>query len=147
MVNQNAEAEALFAAKFDCRFPYLEKAAAKAVIDEGWKLSADAAFGVLHEICRKPRYAKVTRKRQLELIDEWLAGGSHPLQDWIAQCARALVEKRHLPWQQAVSVMEAVASYPRQYAALNIAYFSGDCDGEGDAHLQAAHNRITRAWA
>ena len=147
MVEQNTNAETHFAAKIDCQFPYLDKAAAKALIDEGWALTTDAAFGVLHEICRKPRGAQVTRKRQHELIDEWLAGGSHPLQERIAECARALVEKRHLPWHQAVSVMDAVARYPRQYAPLHIAYFTGDCDGEGDAQLEAAQSRITGLWS
>lgn len=143
---EDTDAEARFAAKCDCRFPYRDKAAALALIEEGWALSIDAAFGVLYEICQKPRSARVGRSRQHELVDQWITFGSHPLQDQVVGCARALVEGSKLPWRQAVDVMDEIANYPRQYAALNIAYFSGDCDGDGDAQLAAAHERITVAW-
>ena len=147
MLEQILDAEVRFAAKFDCRFPYLDQAAATTLIEEGWALSPNAAFVVLHEICRKPHSAKVSCKRQSELIDQWIAKGSHPLQEQIVQCARVLVQGCRLPWRQAAMVMEVVANYPHQYAALSIAYFSGDCDGEGDAQLEATHSRITNGWA
>jgi hypothetical protein len=139
--------EAAFAAKIDCRFPYADRDLATALIAEGWSLSAEAAFGILHEICQKPRSEAVSRKRQYELVVEWLALGSHPLQQHLLPCAHALIEGSKVPWPDAVSVMDEIAGYNGQYSALNIALFAGDRDHEGDAQLEAAHDRITAAWA
>jgi len=146
MMDKGTDAEARFAAKFDCCFPYRDKVAALALMEEGWSLSINAAFCVLHEIGRKPRSARVSRARQHDLINQWIILGHHPLSDQVVLCARALIEGSKLPWQQAVRVMDEIANFPRQYAALNIAYFSGDGDSDGDAQLDAAYARITAAW-
>ena len=141
------EAEIRFAAKIDCEFPYRDHAMAAAIIDEGWSLSMDAAFAVLHEICRKPESERVTQKRQHDLVDEWAANFEHPLKEPMLRCARALIEKDWLPWDEAVMVMKQIERFEGQYAALNIAYFSGDGNSyEGDTELETTRERILAGW-
>jgi hypothetical protein len=148
MEQRDVVAAMRFAAKIDCRFPYRDRASASALIAEGWSISLDAAFGVLHEICRKPKSSPVTRQRQHQLMDEWAARFDHPLREPLLRCARALTEKKPLAWEEAVSVMEEVGKFDAQFSALNIAYFSGDCDSdEGASGLEAARDRICRAWS
>ncbi len=148
MKRTDNEAEIRFAAKIDCRFPYRDRVMASAIIKEGWSISMDAAFGVLYEICLKPKSERVSRKRQHELIDEWAVDFDHPLKESMLRCARVLAEKQYLPWQEAVSVMEQIQQFEGEYSALNIACFAGDRDSvEGDAELEAAHERICKEWS
>jgi hypothetical protein len=148
MVHHEPDAVVLFTAKIDCRFPYGDRALASALIEEGRSISLEASFCVLEQICRKPKSDRVTPKRQQELIEEWAAGFEHTLKEPMLHCARTLTEKQRLSWQEAVGVMEQIGQSEAQYAALNIAYFSGECDSdEGATQLEAAHNRIRLAWS
>jgi hypothetical protein len=147
MQRHNNEAEIRFAAKIDCRFPYDDRVKASALIEEGWAISLDASYGVLHEISRKPKFDCVTQQRQHELIDEWAAQFEHPLKEPLVRCARALTDRQYLPWIDAVKVMSEIAPFHGQYAALNIACFAGDSDSdEGDRGLEAAHERVCKVW-
>ena len=144
----DAGAEIVFAAKIDSRFPYRDQASASALIEEGRAVSLEASFGVLHEICRKGKSDRVTRKRQHELVEQWATGFEHDLKDPLLQCAHALIEKQHLSCEETMGLMEQIGHFEGQYAALNIAYFAGDCDSnESASQLEATHERICHLWS
>lgn len=139
--------EPLFVDPIDARFPYDDKEQASTLIRDGQKISLNAAFCVLHEICRAPQSNTVSKRRQLELLSEWTETVCHEIAAPVLKCARALIEGERLPWNEAVEIMEQIGSYDGQRAALAIAYFSGDCDtDEGDIALNDAQNRIRSRW-
>lgn len=136
-----------FADSISCRFPYKQKSAAEALILQGWAISPNAAFCVLHEICRLPQSVHVESIAQRALVEQWTSAGSHPLQSLLVKCANALIESKSIAWQDAVRIMNEIRRYEGQYAALSIAYFAGDFStSEGDAALENINNDIRQQW-
>src|SRR5687768_3159107 len=119
MVLHDADAEKSFKAPFDGRFPY-DDPSASALIRQGWKISLNAAFCVLHELCRPPHphQSNVTKERLRELVTEWAAGPEHPLKAPMVGAALSLVEGKYIPWREGVELMKRVADYDGQRAAL-----------------------------
>jgi hypothetical protein len=147
MLLHDRAAEIPFEASMDARFPYTDRHKASALIAEGWAISLNASFCVLEEICRAPRGAIVTPERQRELVAEWGAAFEHPLKGPLLRCAEALIDHEALPWNEAVSAMYQVSMFDGQRAALNIVYFSADCDSEeGDEALTSTDRQIREAW-
>ena len=137
-----------FADSFHAKFPYRDKEAAAALIHQGWAISPNAAFCVLHEICRPPLGAESDIDLQNELLDCWLVSGDHPLKPSIVACAIALINDRPLPWQAIVELMKKIDRFPDEYAALAVAYSASDCEStEGNAALDNEDDRIRRRWA
>lgn len=140
-------ADAAFEALIDAKFPYDEPAKASAYIAQGWSISLNAAFCVLQEICRPGQGTDVSRQRLVELVSEWRSGPEHPLKAPLLACASALIDGTPLPYPDGVRIMDEVAKYDGQRAALGIAYFASDCDTpEGDRALEDAFQRISREW-
>ena len=147
MILHDAVAEQPFEAAFDARFPYRDAEAASALIAQGWSISLNAAFCVLHEICRPPQGVRVSEKRLRELLAEWRAGPEHALKLPLVECAEALIGGTHIPWQDGVRLMDEIAKFDAQRAALSIAYFSSDCSRkEGDDALTETVGRVRRIW-
>ena len=143
----DAAADAAFDALIDARFPYDERAKASAYIAQGWSTSLNAAFCVLQELCRPPHGVNVSRERLVELIAEWRSGPGHALKAPLITCARALVDGTSLAWRDGLLIMDAIAKYDGQRAALGIAYFASDCGTpEGDKALEEVFQRICREW-
>ena len=139
--------EQKFVESFDAKFPYDDEEAATALIHQGWAISPNAAFCVLEEICRLPRGAAVDTGAQHSLAAQWAASGQHPLMSAVLRCAAALIDSTPLSSRDAVGIMRDVSAYSGQYAALNIAYFSGDCSTpEGDGALEQASIEIRKQW-
>ncbi len=63
----------------DCLFPYDDEVQAIELIKIGSAISPNAAFMVLHEICRPPRSSHVAASRVNELLAKWTAAAHHPL--------------------------------------------------------------------
>ena len=143
----DATAETPFEARIDAQFPYRDRSASSALIQEAPRISLNAVFCVLDEICRPPNSSAVTRERQLELLAEWSSTFEHDLKEPLLNCANGLIEGRALPWPDVESVMEQIGRFEAQRAALSVAYFAGDSDSdEGDAALERAHRRISASW-
>ena len=146
MILHNAAAEKPFEASFDGRFPY-EDASASTLIRQGWAISLNAAFCVLHELCRPPHPSTVSKERLRELLTEWAAGPDHPLKTPVLQAANALIHETPLDWQEGIELMRQVGSYDGQRAALSIVYFASDCDStEGDKALTETDDGIREHW-
>lgn len=139
--------EQRFLDAIDSRFPYDDPARARALIAQGCRLSANAMFAVLHEICRPPRSATVDRARLLALVEEWRSMADHPLAADLAACAVALIERRRLPVPNALRLMERVGACPGQWAALSIVTFAADVDsGETEAVIEGFDVAIRALW-
>lgn len=147
MLLHDREADSAFDGLIDCQFPY-NSPSASALIRQGWATSLNAAFCVLHELCRPPRECAVSKARLRALVAEWAAGGDHPLKDPVLQAAHALIEGEPLPWRQGVALMERIGLFDGQRAALGIAYFASaeDEDDENSLALTRTNEEIRRRW-
>jgi hypothetical protein len=146
MVLHDAEAEKSFTAPFGCGFPY-DGPSALALIRQGWQISLNAAFCVLHELCRPPKHCDVAKDRLRELVGEWAAGPGHPIKAPVLHAAHTLIEGTSLPWREGVELMKRVSDYDGQRAALAIAYFASDCDSpEGEEALTRTDADIREQW-
>jgi hypothetical protein len=129
-----------------CCFPYHDETAWRALIDLGRTISPNAAFAVLEEISRPPRGESISPSVLQGIGIYWRANFDHPLADLILDCAMALIDRREIPAQRAYEIMETIAQYPGQYAALNIVYFACEeaehLSGEVDRRCDA----ITACW-
>ncbi|TFW27003.1 hypothetical protein [Duganella callida] len=122
----------------DCRFPYDDEVHASELIELGSAISPNAAFMVLHEICRPPRSSQVVGSRVNELLAEWTAAVHHPLVQEVLPVARAMTQNREISTVEAIRVMKSIAPYRNQFSALSIAYFAcDDLTGEGEAEYRS----------
>jgi hypothetical protein len=128
----------------DCRFPFGDRGAALALIDEGCRVSANAAFALVEEIVRPARGSDAPRELRLDYLGYVFAHLIHPLTSVIRPLAEQVVAGREPTADEALRVMRMVAEHPGQYAALNIAYFSADDPRED---LDQEDGAIRRSWA
>lgn len=128
----------------DCRFPYEDPRQASELIKLGSAISTNAAFMVLHEICRRPRSNHVATSRVNDLLAEWTEAVHHPLVLEVLPVATAVIQNRELSTVEAIRVMKKIAPHPNQFSALSIIYFAcDDIAGEVETEYQA----IVDAWA
>jgi hypothetical protein len=128
----------------DSRFPYDDEIRAGELIKLCAAISPNAAFMVLHEICRPPRSSKVTNSRLSALLEEWAAAFYHPLVECVLSAAVAMIQKREISTESAIRLMNRIALYANQFNALSIVYFACD-DIAGEVELK--HQAIISAWA
>ena len=139
------ESEALFINDIDCKFPYLDRQRCVQLIDQALSISPNAIFAVIEEISRIPSSLKnsvsATTLHELLLIIE--SKFSHPLKNMILAISRMLIDGSNQRVVDSISQMEIVGKYPRQFAALNIIYFS--CEGDKD-ELDQMREKIVNEW-
>lgn len=147
MILQDGEAEKSLDASIGGRFPYNDPSAS-ALLARGWQISLNAAFCVLHELCRPPKGVDVKQVRLRELVAEWAEGGpDHPLKMPLLNAAHCLIDHAPLPWPEGAELMKRVAEFEGQRAALAIAYFASDCDDpDGDEALALLDAEIRQKW-
>ena len=121
----------------DCRFPYDDEVRARELIKLGSAISPNAAFMVLHEICRPPCSSQVVISRVNVLLGEWIVAVRHPLVQEVLPVAKAMIQNREISPVEAIRVMKSIAPYRNQFSALSIAYFAcDDTTGEAEAEYQ-----------
>jgi hypothetical protein len=142
----DVDAEQPFAALIDAKFPYGD-ASASALIRQGWRISLNAAFCVLDELCRAPVSSDVSKARLQELLAEWADGPDHVLKAHVLSAAQNLIDGNALAWREGVDLMRRIGEYDGQRAALGIAYFASECGSpEGDAALSRANAETRARW-
>jgi hypothetical protein len=132
----------------DCRWPYRDIERSRELIFTGVRISPNAAFIALHELCCLPRSADARSTDLLELVDFWLRVFDHPLAPSMATCAKSMIEHKASSVPETLAMMEAIESHPGLYATLAIASFSCD-DSAGivdarDAAIRAAWDGASR---
>ncbi|WP_425407823.1 hypothetical protein [Hyphococcus sp.] len=135
--------EAEFDALIDCKFPYNDAKECMRLINLAAKISPEASFMVLHEICRPPKDATVLNIRLSELLTEWRKTVTHPLRDRMFECAQYLIGGGWATVDFALQLIREIEKFPGQYSALNIAYFC--CDDES-GKIENEYERIRSAW-
>ena len=135
--------EAEFNDLLDCNFPYNDRTAALALFDRAKAISPNAMFLVLDEICRPGVGVSVSKETLLELIDVWAVSMDHPLSAPVVSVARIIASGSECSVPAAAALMEKVAQYKGQYAALSIAYMS--CN-DSDNLLEARESDIRTQW-
>lgn len=133
-----------FINSFDCKFPYEDQPKWIQIIEEGCKMSSNAAFAVLHEICRPPHGKKVTSKQLREMADYWSENANFPLAVPISKAAYAMIDHQELSVSEVIEIMNIVSNHRNEYSALAIAYFSCD-DMEGV--VEDRYKEIISSWA
>ena len=133
--------EAEFIDSIDCQFPYDTEEKWRSLITQGVSISPNAAFMILHEICRPPR--SVDPNVMGAILKQWCQQFTHPLVEIVLPAAESMINGKELPVAKCMDIMRIVAAYKDQYNALSIPYFACD-DTNGEAeHL---HQKIITAW-
>jgi hypothetical protein len=133
--------ESEFLNSIDCRFPYQDEPRWRALILQGKTISANASFGVLHEIARKPFGHGVSEREQLAMLGVWRAENDHPLVQLVVEAAQAIITGNLLPVDRVLELLDRVRAYPDQYCALGIISFAcDDVHGIADEKRQAIVN-------
>lgn len=134
-----------FIDKIDCNFPYHDHQACLNLIDEGLSISPNSVYAIVEEICRIPDEERENTPflfllDVLKTIDKKF---QHPLKELVFKIAIRMIKQEETSVEEAALNIEQVRPYVRQYAALNILYYS--CfDDEGK--LNKIWDSIIREW-
>ena len=135
--------ESEFIEQVDCRFPYGRPLDWRRLSAQAARVSPNAAFMVLHEICRVPRSVVVSPALASAMVRHWRRRFRHPLCRVLAPVVQAYVGGVALRPAQAARLMRKVAAYPDQYNALALCYFSAE-DRAGA--LDRLFETVTSTW-
>jgi hypothetical protein len=102
----------------DASFPYQDESRWKATIDEGIRISPEAAYGALYEIFAAPPEIPVSDLERM--MDYWSARFEHPLKEMVLKMTKAWVTGTGVPEAEVLSAMEMMFQYPGLYKALQL---------------------------
>lgn len=134
-----------FLNKIDCNFPYLNKVEYIGLIEEASKISSNALFSILEEVCRIPDSDRqnVSNEVLFEILSLTEEKINHPLKIIVLETAKKMISNQDLDVDDVLLNMKKIKEYPFQYAALSILYFS--CNDE-DEKLESVWYEITNHW-
>lgn len=133
-----------FINSIDCKFPYHDKSAWTIIVNQSYKVSSNATFAVLYEICLVPYNTKVNTDDLKEIANYWFQNAKHPLASTIHEIAISMINGDEISVLQAIEVMDIVSKHKNEFSALSIAYFScNDIEGKADKK----YNEIIESWA
>ena len=136
--------ETEFIEVIDCRLPYEDKQRCCDLIELGAGISPNAAFMVLHEICRPPNSSTATAECLEILLAEWSARVRHPIVEIVLPTAIAMVRGESVSVASSMLAMQKISEYKHQFNALSIPYFAcDDINGAADT----LHQEIVAAWS
>lgn len=133
-----------FISSIDCCFPYEAPLKWSRIVVRAPRISPNAAFMVLHEICRPPQRIDLSEQKARLIIEHLYRHFRHPLKHVLQKAIEAHITGKELSQEKAGYLMRKVASYPGQYNALSICYFSAN-DKQG--RLDDLYDQITERWA
>ena len=135
--------ETEFIKQIDCRFPYYRTVEWRRLSAKAARISSNAAFMVVHEVCRPPRSTELSPRQATAIVRHLHRRFRHPLCRVLAPVIQAYVTGNALRPSKAACLMRKVAAYPGQYNALGLCYFSAD-DSAGS--LERLHERVLSKW-
>lgn len=135
--------EAEFIESIDCRFPYGAPLKWKRLVALAPRVSTNAAFMVLHELCRPPRSATVSHAECHRILKHLERRFRHPLLTGLRNLVLIVMRGERVSVSTAAAAMRKVSRYPGQYNMLAICYFS--CD-DRDGRLDTLHEAIAASW-
>jgi len=142
MIQEN---EMEFLNKIDCNFPYQDRQESIGLIELASRISTNALFSVIEELCRIPESVRpnVSTETLLELLDTTANKLNHSLKEFIVDAANKMILCQEQTVDETILKMYTVKKYLGQYAALSILYFS--CDDK-EERLEYGWDLIISSW-
>ncbi len=139
------EEEDNFILSIHAKFPYHDKEECLRLIEKAASISFDSMFKVVEEICRiyEPDKSEIGSPYLHELLLLMASKFEHPLKSMIVDAASKMIDNQDLEVDDVSKRMEIVKSYPGQYSALSILYFS--CD-DTEEKLEPIWDDIIAHW-
>ncbi len=134
--------EITFINAIDGRFPYDSEQAWQALVIQGATISDNAAFMVLHEICRAP-LDDAAAPLLYGMLEFWAAQYAHPTSPIVIEAARAMIDKIDLPLETVLKYMEQIKPYCGLYNALAIVSCAGD---DATGAVDEKYCEIVKEW-
>jgi hypothetical protein len=135
--------ESEFVAAIDCRFPYGDEDAGRALVAQACALGSNAAFAIVNELARPPAGRSPSVPSRLALLAELRTMLRHPMAALVVAIAERMVRGERIAVEEAVSAMGLIANYPGAYGALG--FISMSCDDEDD-EADRFYNDVVRRW-
>lgn len=136
--------EAEFIQSIDCCFPYAKPLEWRRLSARASRISANAAFMVIHEICRAPRSISVSPQQAQAILGHLRRRFRHPLLPRIEPAIQAYLSGRRLRQSQVERLIRLVSGYRDQYNALALCYFAADDRG---GRLDRSYNKVVANWS
>ncbi len=135
--------EADFISSIDCAFPYRRPLQWRRLSASAARISSNAAFMVLHEVCRVPASRRIEHARRLAIIGHLRRRFRHPVLRIVHPAVDSYLSGKRLRPSAAAALMRRLAPHPGQFIALAICYFSAD-DRLGE--LERTYQEVVRQW-
>ncbi|MGE5295979.1 MAG: hypothetical protein ACM3VT_14230 [Solirubrobacterales bacterium] len=135
--------------RIDGYFPFGKARKWKPVVDEGIRLSDNAAYMALFAIVvARPR--DLPRRESQRMVDYWSSKYDHPAKAIVLTAARAIIWNRPLSEEATLEYLDTIAPYRNLYSALGIvcaAVRSDDRIGEMPVSIERRHKEIVAEWS
>jgi hypothetical protein len=135
--------ESEFIERIDCRFPYRRQMEWRRLSARAARISANAAFMVVHEACRPPRSVELGADQARAIVSHLRRRFRHPLLRVLAPAIQAHISGRELRPSKAASLMRKVAAHADQYNALALCYL---CADDSAGVLDQIYNQVVSKW-
>jgi hypothetical protein len=106
--------------RIDASFPHDDEKAWKATIDEGIRLSDNAAYMALLAICSSS--CETSRDESDRMIQYWSSHYDHPTKPVVLKAARARIGRSEMPEDECLRYLSEIAAYPGLYNAVGIVW-------------------------
>ncbi len=136
--------ETEFIERIDCQFPYGSPIKWRRLSAEAARISPNAAFMVLHEVCRPPRSVAISPRQAAAIIRHLRSRFRHPLWRVTESAVQAYVSGRQLRQSKAAFLMRRVAAYSDQYNALALCYL---CANDRSGLLDHTYKQVVAKWS
>lgn len=136
--------ETEFVEGIDCRFPYKNPLKWRRLVAQAPRISSNAAFMVLHELCRPPSSVSVSYAEREKIFEHLANRFHHPLLSGLRPLILTVMRGELVSVSAAVAAMRRVARYPSQYNMLAICYFS--CN-DRNGRLDDLYESIVTKWS
>lgn len=136
--------ESEFISAIDARFPYDAPLKWKRWVAIAPRISSDAAFFVVHELCRPPRSSSSSFSERRRILDHLEHRFRHPLLSSLRNLIHIMMRGERVSVSTALAAMRRVSRYPHQHNMLAVCYFSS-FDRYG--RLDDLYEAIVAKWA
>jgi hypothetical protein len=132
----------------DLYFRYDNEKAWKAAIDQGIRISDNAAYLALQRICSGTTHVPPGDVRRM--LDCWTSRCKHPTKPTVLKAAKAILNEECLPEAEVLRSMDEVAAYPGLYNALGLIWQAApredDWSGNATQAVEKKYDDIRKSW-
>jgi hypothetical protein len=142
MVTENPQEDA-FIEKIDGSFPFDDRDACLALIQEAASISPNACFQVIKEIaCIEDFQRGDMDENELNaLLNEIKGKFDHPMKELVIKAAQKLIEKTELSLNETMTGLEELKKYQDLYPVLSIL-----CLANYDESLDTKWDEVAAVW-